>query len=58
MGVSGELVLLVILAVLPAQLALFGLSDTSISTADTSIRDNEATTSVSKASNSSAGVKL
>lgn len=46
--------LLAILIILLTALVLFGLSDTSISIADTGVPDNEATGSISKASNSSA----
>ena len=38
--------------------SLLGLSDTHISIADTSIPDNEVTSSVSKASNSSASATI
>jgi hypothetical protein len=48
----------VILAILLAGLILFGLSDTAVSVADTSIPDNVATGAVSNASNSSATVPL
>lgn len=37
---------------------MFGLSDTSISTADTGVPNNEATSSISKASNSSASATI
>ena len=42
------------LAIILAGFVLFGLSDTSISIADTSVPDDEATSGLSKASNSSA----
>lgn len=49
---------LIILAVMLAGLVLFGLSDTAVSTADAGIPDNEVTSSVSKASNSSASAVI
>jgi hypothetical protein len=50
--------LLAALAILLAGLILFELSDTSISFADTSAPNNEATSSISKASNSSASATI
>ena len=50
--------LLVILAILLAGLTLFGLSDTAISIADTGVPNNETTSSISKASNSSASATI
>jgi hypothetical protein len=50
--------LLATLAILLAGLVLLGLSDTSISIADTSTPDNEITSSISKASNSSASATI
>jgi hypothetical protein len=49
---------LTILAMMLALLILFSLSDAAISTADTGAPDKEATSSVSKASNSSAGATI
>lgn len=48
----------VTLVIILAGLILFGLSDTAISVDDTRLPDNEATTSVSKASNSSASATI
>ena len=48
-----RLVTVVTPAILSVGLVLLGLTDTNISVADASIPDNEATNSVSKASNSS-----
>jgi len=45
-------------AIILAGLVLFGLSDNSISIADTGVPNGEATSSVSKASNSSAGATI
>ena len=50
--------LLAAIAVMLAGLVLFGLSDTDISTADTGIPDNETTSSVNEASNSSASATI
>jgi hypothetical protein len=50
--------LLAILAVLLAGLVLFGLSDPSISIADTGVPDNGIASSISKASNSSASATI
>lgn len=50
--------LLVTLAIILAGLVLLGLSNTVISIADTSTPDNEATSRVSKASNSSASATI
>ena len=50
--------LLATLAILLAGLVLFGLSDTSISIADTGVPNSEATSSVSKAGNSSASATI
>jgi len=49
-----RLVTVVTLAIILAGLILLGSGDTDISVADTSISNNEATASISKASNSSA----
>lgn len=49
-----RLVTVVTPAILLVGLVLFGLSDTRISIADTTVPNNEVTSSVSKASNSSA----
>ena len=46
------------LAILLTGLVLFGLSDTVISIADTDIPNNEATSNVSKTSNSSASATI
>ena len=51
-------VTVVILAILVAVLVLFGLNDTDIAIADTSIPDNEVASSVSKAGNSSASATI
>jgi hypothetical protein len=48
----------VIIGIVLAVLVLFGLSDTVISIADTGVPNNEATSSVSKASNSSASATI
>ena len=53
-----RLFFLAIIVVLLAGVVLFGLSDAVISIADTSIPDNEVTSSVSKASNSSASATI
>ena len=53
-----RLVPIVALAILIVGLGLSGLSDTRIVIADTSIPNNEATSSASKASNSSAGATI
>ena len=53
-----RLFFLAILVVLLAGVVLFGLSDAVISIADTSIPDNEVTSSVSKANNSSASAAI
>ncbi|MCK4387694.1 MAG: hypothetical protein KAW00_02880 [Dehalococcoidia bacterium] len=50
--------LLVTLAIILAGLVLFGLSDTLTSIADTGVPNGEATSSVSKASNSSASATI
>lgn len=50
--------LLATLAIILTGLVLFGLSDTSISIADTGVPNSEATSSVSKASNSSASATI
>ena len=52
-----RLVTIVTLAALLVGLLLLGSTDTDTSLADTSIPDNEATSSVNKASNSSASVQ-
>jgi len=49
---------IVILAVLLIGSVLLGLNDTNIAVADTSAYDNETTSSVIKASNSSAGATI
>ena len=49
---------LVILAIILAGLVLFGWSDAAISVADTGTPNNEVTSSVSKASNSSASATI
>ena len=46
------------LAIILAGLVLLGLTDTSISIADTGVPNREATSSVSKASNSSASATI
>ena len=51
-------VISVILVFILLGLILFGLSDTAISIADTNIPDDEATSSISKASNSSASATI
>ena len=48
-----RLAVLVILTILMAGLVLFELSDTDISIANTLVPDNEVTSTISKASNSS-----
>jgi hypothetical protein len=55
-----RLFLLVTLAIIPARFILFGVHDTSLSIADTSIPNNQAISNVSKASNSSAtaGIRI
>ena len=53
-----RLFILVILAILLAGLVLLGSSDSDISLADTSIPDNEVTSSISKASNSSTSATI
>ena len=53
-----RLTALVTLAIILTGLVLFGLSDAVISIADTSTPDNEVTSSVSKASNSSASATI
>jgi hypothetical protein len=53
-----RLVAIVTLAILPAGLVLFDLSDTHVSVADTSIPDNKMTTSQTKASNSCASAMI
>ena len=53
-----RLVTIVTLAILPAGLVLFDLSDTHVSVADTSIPDNKITTSQTKARNSSASAMI
>ena len=50
--------LLATVVILLTALVLFGLSDTSISIADTGVPDNEVTGSVSKASNSSSSATI
>lgn len=49
---------LVTLAIMLVGVVLLGLSDTSISIADTGVPDNKATSSISKASNSSASATI
>jgi hypothetical protein len=49
---------LVVLAILLAGLVLFRLSDASISIADTGVPNSEVTSSISKASNSSADATI
>ena len=53
-----RLVTVVTIAILLIGLVLLGLSDTRISIADTSIPDNEVTSSVSKVGNSSASATI
>ena len=53
-----KLVISVTLEVLLLGLILFGLSDTVISIADTSVPDNEVTSTVSKVGNSSASAVI
>ena len=53
-----RLTVLVTLAILLAGLVLAGLNDTSISIADTGVPDTKVTSSISKASNSSAGATI
>jgi hypothetical protein len=53
-----RLFLLTILAIILAGLILFSLSDAAISIADTGTPHNEVTSSVSKASNSSASATI
>jgi len=53
-----RLVFFVTSAIILVGLILFGLSDTVISIADSGIPDNEITSSVGKASNSSAGATI
>ena len=53
-----RLFFLTILAVILAGLILFGLSDGAISIGDTGTPNNEVTSSVSKASNSSASATI
>jgi len=53
-----RLVTIVAPAILLIGLVLLGLSDTSISIADTSIPENNGTSSVTKASNSSASATI
>lgn len=50
--------LLAILVILLVGLVAFGLNDTTISLADTGVPNNEITSSVSKASNSTAGAAI
>ena len=49
---------LIIVAIILVGAVLFGLSDTAISIADTGIPDNEVSSIVSKASNSSASASI
>ena len=49
---------LVITAILVVGLVLYGLSDTAFSTADTSVPNNEVTSNISKADNSSASAAI
>ncbi len=49
---------LVILVIILAGLVFFGISDTAISIVDTTIPDNEVTSSISKAGNSSASATI
>ena len=53
-----RLVTIVTIAVLLVGLVLLGLSDTRITIADTSVPNNEVTSGVSKASNSSASATI
>jgi len=53
-----RLVFLITFTILLLVSVLLGLSDTDISVADTSIPDNEVTSSISKASNSSASATI
>ena len=53
-----RLVPIVALAILIVGLALSGLNDTRIAIADTSVPNDEATSSVSKANNSSASATI
>jgi len=53
-----RLVTVVTLAILLVGLVLLGLSDTRISIADTSIPENYGTSSITKASNSSASATI
>ena len=53
-----RLVTVVTPAILLVVSVLFGLSDTDISIADTSVPDNEVISSISKASNSSASATI
>lgn len=53
-----RLVTVVTIAILLVALVLLGISDTRISVADISIPNNEATSSVSKASNASATITI
>jgi len=53
-----RLFFIAIIVVLLAGVVLFGLSDTAISIADTSIPDDEITTSQTEASNSSASAAI
>ena len=50
--------LLIILAILLAGFILFGLIDTAISIADTSAPENEVTSTISEAKNSSASATI
>ena len=49
---------LVILAILLAELVLFGLSDTAISIADTSVPNSEATSGVNDSSSATATITI
>jgi hypothetical protein len=53
-----RLFFIVILAILLAGLILFRLSDTAISVADSDTQDNEVTSSMNKAGNSSASATI
>ena len=53
-----RLAVLVILTILMAGLVFFELSDTDISIANTLVPDNEVTSTISKASNSSASATI
>ena len=53
-----RLVTIVTLVILLVALALLGLNDTDISAADANIHDNEVTSSISKARNSSASATI